>query len=215
MAMKSYGIANFKIEEIDSASSLAELNSKETYWILHFNSVLNGYNLETGGNGKIVSDETRKLLSKAGKGRKISQKQIDSLVLRNSVAVYQYDKNGEYICYFSSSVEASKATSITNSEIGKVCKGKRRLAGNFQWRYEKKDKIEAVKKIKKISTLGKRAPNARYVGLLDIHGKVVKKYETAKLAASLNNCDHSLVVKVCNGKIKKTKGFVFIYLDRI
>lgn len=66
-AMKKYGIDNFKIEEIDGANNITELNYKE--WLLvHKNNTLwpNGYNLrEGGGNKNVQTSFSRKKLSKS------------------------------------------------------------------------------------------------------------------------------------------------------
>ena len=50
-AIRKYGAESFVIEQIDSASTQKELNEKEIYWISKFNSVINGYNTATGGEG--------------------------------------------------------------------------------------------------------------------------------------------------------------------
>jgi group I intron endonuclease len=54
-AIRKYGKENFKIEEIDSASSQEELNQKEQHWIRYYDSVNQGYNetdamFKNGGN---------------------------------------------------------------------------------------------------------------------------------------------------------------------
>lgn len=43
-AIRKYGKENFKIEQIDIASTQEELNKKEQYWICYYNSVNEGYN---------------------------------------------------------------------------------------------------------------------------------------------------------------------------
>lgn len=51
-SIEKYGKENFSIEVLDWADSREELNKKEKYWILHFNSkVPNGYNMTDGGDG--------------------------------------------------------------------------------------------------------------------------------------------------------------------
>ena len=51
-AMKFHGIKNFKIEEVDTAADLNELNELEIKYISEFNSLApNGYNLKEGGAG--------------------------------------------------------------------------------------------------------------------------------------------------------------------
>ena len=58
-AMKAHGIENFQIEQIDTAQSREELNSKEIYWINFYDSVKNGYNLNINGHNAFLSDETK------------------------------------------------------------------------------------------------------------------------------------------------------------
>lgn len=59
-ALKKYGIHNFNVIELDSATSLEELYKKEKYYINKYNTYLNGYNATLGGEGcptVAVSDE--------------------------------------------------------------------------------------------------------------------------------------------------------------
>ena len=50
-SMRKYGADNFQIEQIDSATSLEELNQKEYYWVNFYNTKnsLSGYNNMDGG----------------------------------------------------------------------------------------------------------------------------------------------------------------------
>ena len=52
-AMRKYGIDKFIIIDIDSASTINELNNKEKYWIakLHATDPEIGYNIALGGDG--------------------------------------------------------------------------------------------------------------------------------------------------------------------
>jgi group I intron endonuclease len=69
-AMRKYGVENFKIEEIDGANSIAELNYKEWLLIQNLNTLApNGYNLMQGGNNGLHHDETKRKMSK-NSGRK-------------------------------------------------------------------------------------------------------------------------------------------------
>lgn len=50
LAMQKFGIENFSVSTIDTASSREELNEKEIYWISHYNSICPfGYNIAAGG----------------------------------------------------------------------------------------------------------------------------------------------------------------------
>lgn len=59
-AIKHYGSDNFYVEELDSASSLEELNNKEKYWIstLDSQNPLVGYNVSSGGDGGFTWNPT-------------------------------------------------------------------------------------------------------------------------------------------------------------
>lgn len=73
--LNKYNKSDFVWSEIDSASSLEELASKEQYWISYYNSNIKefGYNLTSGGElNKKLSDDTRRKISIANKGKTIS-----------------------------------------------------------------------------------------------------------------------------------------------
>src|ERR1035437_10244585 len=69
-AIQKYGKENFIVEEIDGANSISELNYLEQHYIYMYNSLKpDGYNLHTGGNNHIASEETRSKMSDSAKKR--------------------------------------------------------------------------------------------------------------------------------------------------
>ena len=62
MCLEKYGFDNFDFVEIDSASSIEELNEKESYWIAFYNSTDKnlGYNLDSGGTNCFKSESTKR-----------------------------------------------------------------------------------------------------------------------------------------------------------
>jgi group I intron endonuclease len=73
-AMRKYGIENFVIEQVDFAKFRSELNIKEDEWVVRENSMApNGYNLIAGGRAHGISDETRQKLRDANLGKKPSE----------------------------------------------------------------------------------------------------------------------------------------------
>ena len=72
-AIEKYGLEAFEVNKcLDYAFSLEELNIKEKVYIQLYDSFENGYNETLGGEGKkgfIPSEETRKRLSEAKKGK--------------------------------------------------------------------------------------------------------------------------------------------------
>lgn len=59
-AVLKYGLDNFKVEEIENCLTIEQLNDRESYWISYYNSTDKklGYNLCSGGNNKVMSEET-------------------------------------------------------------------------------------------------------------------------------------------------------------
>lgn len=48
-AIKEFGADNFRIEQIDSATTKEEANEKEVFWIKYYNATVDGYNTSPGG----------------------------------------------------------------------------------------------------------------------------------------------------------------------
>lgn len=73
-AIRKHGKENFTIEIVAVCNSLSELNKQETKFIKEFNTLSpNGYNLTTGGEGKVLSEESKARISEANQGRKHSE----------------------------------------------------------------------------------------------------------------------------------------------
>lgn len=76
-AIRKHGWDSIEWEVIDTASSMVELSEKEKYWVAYFDSYHNGYNATLGGDGTwgyILTEETKKKISKANKGKLAGEK---------------------------------------------------------------------------------------------------------------------------------------------
>lgn len=159
-AMNKYGIEHFKIEEIEECNNPEE---RERYWIEYYNSFKNGYNATLGGDGKAYIDydlvlETYKQLQniqKVSKQLKISEDSVHNILKikqqqiltsqevnknQNGIMINQYDLEGNYIQTFSCLGDAKKdlgkdGSNGVKSHISDVCKGKRKTAYGFIWKY--------------------------------------------------------------------------------
>jgi group I intron endonuclease len=170
-AISKYGEEVFEIEVIDFAQSIDELNEKEKHWISHYNSIApNGYNLDSGGRNKVVSQITREKMSKSRSGGKYPHKGVPRteeakrkiglankghpyypgvfteesrkrIALANSIPVNRYTKDGCYIDSFESACEAGRQLGICSSNISYACGGKRKTAGGFIWRYKNESAV--------------------------------------------------------------------------
>lgn len=70
-SLKKHGRQSFVLDTLATAYSRQELNALETEWIVRLGANVRtfGYNLSTGGDGKVFSDESRQRLSAAHKKR--------------------------------------------------------------------------------------------------------------------------------------------------
>ena len=101
--------------------------------------------------GRIVSEATRKKLSEANKGKKLSIETKEKLRLASlgkKMTAENKEKIKEAVCKkiiqikddkiineWESIREASRTLNICNSSITECCRGKRKTAGGFSWRY--------------------------------------------------------------------------------
>ena len=85
-AVEEYGKNAFEYEILHDGIIPEFLNTLEIEAIAKYNTVApNGYNLESGGNSnKVVSDEARQNMSKAGKGRKKSAEHVHKVAMSNT-----------------------------------------------------------------------------------------------------------------------------------
>jgi len=67
-ALRKYGLGAFDVKEIDSASTLEQLNILEEAWIASLNCIApNGYNLRSGGGNSLHSDSSKQKMSEAAR----------------------------------------------------------------------------------------------------------------------------------------------------
>ena len=76
--------------------------------------------------GKHHSEDTKRKMSEAHKGK----------IYANTKPILQFSKDGELIAEYPSEMEASRQTGCNNSHIGSCCKGERKSAGGFIWKYK-------------------------------------------------------------------------------
>lgn len=73
LAIQKYGKENFSISAVEWCNSLECLNEREIYWANLLNTFSpNGYNLKAGSGKGAMTDETKRKISVANKGRKAS-----------------------------------------------------------------------------------------------------------------------------------------------
>jgi hypothetical protein len=117
---------------------------------------------------------------------------------RNTM-IYQYDLEGNYIAEYKGMSEAKKALGIKSDIYKAIRLG--RTAGDFQWSFEKIEKMEPIKP---------KSGKARRIGKYDLNGNLVKEY---KSLAECKKENGSGMIHVLDGRDKAAKGYVYKYLS--
>lgn len=129
------------------------LDEREIYYIRMYNTMNNGYNCESGGNGKKVVSESSKQKNREAHlglydgennphyGKKHTQKVKDFVSDLNSVAIIQLTKDGVYVNQFKSIKDAAQSVGVTSTAIWNCLNGKYRVKSvkGFKWAYKKED----------------------------------------------------------------------------
>ena len=110
-----------QFEDKDEALNIEEM------FIWLFDSTNDGYNTSTyGGTSYKRTEKTRKKMSESKIGNHN----------RPQTQVLQYSKDGKFIAEYPSIKEAEKQTGCYQENICNCCKGKRKSAGGFIWKYK-------------------------------------------------------------------------------
>lgn len=126
-----------------------------------------------------------------------------------SLSVYQYDLDGNFIREYPSLSEAERDTNISNSAISGCCKGKHLYTGEFQWSYNKVDRMPKINKYKLISERVRK--KAKPVYCYDMNGNFLTKYDSARIASEETNADQGRINACCSGRNRYTNNLQWFY----
>ena len=119
--------------------------------------------------------------------------------------VNQFTWGGDFVARYTSSVAASKHTGAQMHVISRCCRGICKQAGGFIWLYD-----EDVDKIKERKL--DAHPNSKKVGQYDLGGNLIKIWNSASDACKTLDINPASLSECCNGKRKKTKGFIWKFV---
>ena len=165
-ARRKYGPENFTYEVLvkNQYASLElateDLNRWETYYIGYYDTYKNGYNCTLGGDGSRgykPTEETLNKISTSLKGRKMSEefcrktserlkgvpkseehKRKLSEVRRNSGnKILQFTTDWVFIKEWDNIDVVSKTLKCSRESIAGCCRGRRKTALGFKWKYKK------------------------------------------------------------------------------
>jgi group I intron endonuclease len=235
-AMRKYGINSFSWSIIEEDIAQDDLDALEIYYIDFFGTYFTGYNSNIGGSsnrgyitseatkekqrGHPVSAHVRRRISEASTGRVASKETREKLsLLANSpekqarhkatmeknksgrdLAVRQLNKDGEFVAVFTSLKKASEGTGITSQGICNVLKGRYPSIKGYKWEY-----VDASK----ASTHNFNTPVLQY----SLDNVFIKVYPSNRDAEKATLISASQISRVCSGKQKTARGFIWKYLD--
>lgn len=171
-AFNKYGFDNFyvsKLEECDNSKA----SEREQYWIECLNTYTDGYNATFGGDGKPYIDQNRVVLllnrgfapcevadlvqcSRDSVYDIMKSNNMKPVLLRKQkVSVIMLNHNNKQLCVFESIADAQQFIKNANkcskssskgscSHIADVCKGRRKTAYGFKWKYLHKERTVNV-----------------------------------------------------------------------
>lgn len=117
--------------------------------------------------------------------------------------VDQLSMNGEFIQTFNSAKEAEFVTGALRSKICMCCKGQRKTAGGYKWRYTDGFSLKDI--------YNPRPSKVRRVEQYSVNGDLIEVYESLSDAHRVTGWAASSIANVCKGKRQEFAGFVWKY----
>lgn len=226
-AFRKYGLDNFDFSVIEECEQ-SLLNEREKFWIKHYDSFKNGYNMTLGGEGteQIERSDIYKLwddgLTVSDIAIKIGCSPItvsrivcsydgydkkDSAIrgkLWHRKPVTQYGLDGRQIRNYDSILDASEATGVHGDCISACCNKRLKSAGGYQWSFESKENIERYDDIAK-PRIGKRKSILQYT----TQNELIGKYKNISAAQRQTGVGRLTISRVCNGVQEYGGGFIW------
>ena len=220
-AINFYGWDNFRHEILFENLTKEEAEQKEIELISFYKSNQPdfGYNIANGGNCKgTVSEETKRKLSDAHMGKKLSQEHIEKIrenskkqytdELRRKIVesimipVSQYTNTGEFINEYIDAVEAGKVVDVAPTHITACCRGRRKKSKGFIWRYANETLTEEhIAWCNSVDRNYITKPVCQY----DLNGVLLNTYDSRIDAMQETGVSDGSIHSCCN-RITKTAG---------
>ena len=192
-----------KEEYIKTCYSEEEMCSDEQYYIKFFNTLWpNGYNLTEGGDGGVPCEETRRKISIASKGKKISEEQKKKL--------------SEKMKGRTSPMKGKPMSDEAKKKIGEANKGKTLSEETRKKLSESHKGKPAPNKGKPMSEEQKKkrknGKKSKKVLQFTLDGVFIREWPST-MECERNGFYNTNVSACCRGKKPQYKGFVWKYKD--
>ena len=128
--------------------------------------------------------------------------------------VYQFDKDGNFIKKWTSTLEAEYYfTTKTKDNIGACCRKKQKSAYNYIWSYSQELDIHYYINNKNKKLLGFGSHKKRKIGQYNMNHELIKIWDSIQEASLQYNIKPDNINKCCNNKQKQTKNFIWKYIN--
>lgn len=232
-AMRKYGIEHFWIEKLEDCADEV-INEREKYWIKELKALENGYNMTSGGEGRITLDreaivelwnkgysalQIADLIGSGWSGPIIDvleqqglydaeeikrRKQIDIANKQSTSRIIQYNEKAEIVNIFNSKKEAAEKTGISRTAISTAL-DTGYAGGGFLWGREG----ETPPIPRKI-----RQTKVRPVAQIDLKtNEIIAIYKNASEAARAIQTAATSISAVCRGERHKHRNFGWKYIE--
>jgi len=179
-SLKKYGYENHKFEVLEECSK-EQLNEREIYWGLHFNTINEGLNHKLGNQNSIISEETKIKMSKK---------------------IYQYDLEGNFIKEWKSVNEASLELNMSKGWLSHIVNHPTMTLKNFRF---------TDTKVLKLNPITKNFKSKKPVLQYSLEGDLIKEWGSAKEAATYLNIFIQNITACCRGEIQTCCNFIWKY----
>lgn len=124
--------------------------------------------------------------------------------------VRQFNLDGKWLMDFKSATEAARQCECQQSKITEVCKGNRKTAGEYQWRYVDSN-IESLPPVQQRTNIKKKV--AQYTK----DGELIAIYSSYREAAIAVDGTPSAISRICSNTkgLHTHKGYVWKIVDDI
>lgn len=189
-AIQEYGWDNFEHKILYQGLTAEEAGLIEKRLIIQYDSIINGYNVDIGGNITCHSQETIEKIRNSMYGHYHTKETKDKIA-----KIKQQECGIQIICLETNKIypsfgAAMRDTGIDKSSISKACYNIVSSAGGYHWR------LLTDKENNNFKT-DKRKKQVRCI-------TTNKIYDSVADAARDTKSDMSNICKVCNGKYKTT-----------
>lgn len=215
-SFNKYGEENFKFRILQDNIPEDILEHVEDIWIGALcgraEDDIGGMNIRDAYRPR-WSQVSKDKISKAGKGKKISEearlrnhsKRSKNMSDLFSIKIYQYSLNGEYIDEFNSLSSAGKLLGVSAANISVSAKDNGiKSSGRYLWSYKKVERLPAYN-----SNSGKH--KIKIVYQYDLMGNFIKEWGSTILAGNTLGFNYKNISLVCKGNRKSAGGFKWSY----